>query len=201
MRLVRRSLAAVARPLTSLVSLVSPDPRRLVPLSLVAGVVASLAVGAGVARALPEGADTLPLSEVKPGMKGYGLTVFSGTKPEKFDVEVISVLHNFRPSMDLVIIKTPNPRLNITRTVAGMSGSPIFLEGKMIGAYAYGWTFGIEPIAGVTPIKSMLDEQARPVPRGASSPAAAGRSPAPTPASSPPIARPTPSSARPTLTI
>jgi hypothetical protein len=82
-RLVRRSLAAVARPLTSLFSL---DPRRLVPLSLVAGVVASVVVGAGVARALPEGADTLPLSEVKAGMKGYGLTVFSGTKPEKFDV-------------------------------------------------------------------------------------------------------------------
>jgi hypothetical protein len=157
------SLAAALRPLTSLLSL---DPRRLVPLSIVAGVVASVVVGAGVAHALPEGADTFPLSQVKAGMKGYGLTVFSGTQPEKFDVEVISVLHNFRPSMDLVIIKTPNPRLNITRTVAGMSGSPIFLEGKMIGAYAYGWTFGVEPIAGVTPIKSMLDEQARPIPRG-----------------------------------
>jgi hypothetical protein len=162
-RLVRRSLAAALRPLTSLVSL---DPRRLVPLSIVAGVVASVGVGAGVAQALPEGAETFPLANVKAGMKGYGLTVFSGTQPEKFDVEVISVLHNFRPSMDLVIIKTPNPRLNITRTVAGMSGSPIFLEGKMIGAYAYGWTFGVEPIAGVTPIKSMLDEQARPIPRG-----------------------------------
>jgi hypothetical protein len=144
--------------------LVVLDGRRLVPLSLLAGAVASIAAGAGVARALPDAPDTLPLSEVKPGMKGYGLTVFAGTAPEKFDVEVISILHNFRPSQDLVIIKTPNPRLNVTRTVAGMSGSPIYLDGKMIGAYAYGWLFGVEPIAGVTPIRSMLNEQARPIP-------------------------------------
>jgi len=162
-RLARRSVAALLRPLALAVA--HGAGGRLVPLSMLAGVVASVAVGAGVAHALPDAPDTLPLSEVKPGMKGYGLTVFSGTTPEKFDVEVISVLHNFRPSQDLVIIKTPNPRLNITRTVAGMSGSPIYLEGKMIGAYAYGWLFGVEPIAGVTPIKSMLDEQARPIPR------------------------------------
>src|SRR4029077_9162493 len=142
------------------------DRGRLVPLSILAGAVASVGLGAALAQALPgEPGDPLPLSEVKPGMKGYGLTVFSGTVPEKFDVEVISVLHNFRPSMDLVLIKTPNPRLNITRTVAGMSGSPIYLQGKMIGAYAYGWLFGVEPIAGVTPIRAMLEDQARPVPR------------------------------------
>ncbi len=159
MRLARRSVAALVRLLTHAAG------DRLVPLSMLAGVAASVVVGAGVAHALPDAPDTLPLADVKPGMKGYGLTVFSGTTPEKFDVEVISVLHNFRPSQDLVIIKTPNPRLNITRTVAGMSGSPIYLDGKMIGAYAYGWLFGVEPIAGVTPIRSMLNEQARPVPR------------------------------------
>jgi SpoIVB peptidase S55 len=158
-RLARRSFAALLRTLS-----LSAEGR-LVPLSILAGAVASVAVGAGVAHALPDAPDTLPLADVKPGMKGYGLTVFSGTTPEKFDVEVVSILHNFRPSQDLVIIKTPHPRLNITRTVAGMSGSPIYLDGKMIGAYAYGWLFGIEPIAGVTPIRSMLDEQARPVPR------------------------------------
>ncbi len=162
MRLARRSLAPL------LPSLATFAEGRLVPLSALAGALASAALvtlAGGVAHAVPDAPDTMPLSEVKPGMKGYGLTVFSGTQPEKFDVEVISVLHNFRPSMDLVLIKTPNPRLNITRTVAGMSGSPIYLEGKMIGAYAYGWLFGVEPIAGVTPIRSMLDEQARPVPR------------------------------------
>ncbi|MBK8255348.1 MAG: hypothetical protein IPK82_22155 [Polyangiaceae bacterium] len=99
-------------------------------------------------------------------MKGYGLTVFSGTTPEKFDVEVLSVLTNFRPNQDLILIKTPNhPRLDAARVVAGMSGSPIYLNGKMIGAYAYGWIAGVEPVAGVTPIKNMLDELARPIPK------------------------------------
>ncbi|MDI3284680.1 SpoIVB peptidase S55 domain-containing protein [Polyangium sp. 15x6] len=136
------------------------------PAGLALGVITSALVGVGVAEAVTDPPDTLPLSEVKPGMKGYGLTVFSGTNPERFDVEVISTLKNFRPNQDLILIKTPNhPRLDVARTVGGMSGSPIYLNGKMIGAYAYGWLFGVEPIAGVTPIKSMLDELARPMPK------------------------------------
>lgn len=141
---------------------------RVVPLGLFCGLAVSTALGVGVARALPAvmPADTLSVEGVKPGMKGYGLTVFSGTQPEKFDIEVISTLHNFRPSQDLILIKTAgHPRLDAAHTVAGMSGSPIYVGGKMIGAYAYGWLFGSEAIAGVTPIKSMLDELARPVPR------------------------------------
>lgn len=109
-------------------------------------------------------APTMDVDDVKIGAKGYGLTVFQGTKPEKFDVEVVGVLRKFRPGQDLILIKTPHERLNIAHTVAGMSGSPIFIDGKMIGAYAYGWQFGSEPIAGVTPIKNMLQDMARPVP-------------------------------------
>jgi hypothetical protein len=108
----------------------------------------------------------MPLDQVKPGMKGYGLTVFSGSKPERFDVEVISTLRHFRPGQSLIIVKTKHPRLQVARTVAGMSGSPIFIDGKMIGAYAYGWFFNVEPIAGVTPIHNMLDDLKRPIPRG-----------------------------------
>jgi hypothetical protein len=162
-RLVRRSSDSRFRSLALLAA--RSVQGRVVPLSIVAGALASAALGASVAHALPDPPDVLPLSEVKPGMKGYGMTVFSGTEPEKFDVEIISTLHNFRPNQDLILIKTPHPRLNITRTVAGMSGSPIYLNGKMIGAYAYGWLYGAEPIAGVTPIKSMLEDQARPIPR------------------------------------
>jgi hypothetical protein len=187
------------RPLAALASSIGPSiasfaGARAVPLGVIAGAVASVALvtlAGSVAHAVPDAPDTLPLEQVKPGMKGYGLTVFSGTTPEKFDVEVISVLHNFRPSMDLVLIKTPNPRLNVTRTVAGMSGSPIYLEGKMIGAYAYGWLFGIEPIAGVTPIRAMLDDAARPIPRslfprsGGPIPSAANTGGDPTPHRSP----------------
>lgn len=145
----------------------------------------SAGLGVGIASALPAGqsfampSDTMPLEQVKPGMKGYGLTVFSGTTPTKFDVEIISTLQNFRPNQSLILIKTPNhPRLDVAHTVAGMSGSPIYLNGKMIGAYAYGWLFGAESIAGVTPIKSMLEEQHRTIPStlapGTGSPMAIG---------------------------
>jgi hypothetical protein len=108
--------------------------------------------------------DVMPVEDIKPGMKGYGLTVFEGTRPERFEVEVIDVLHNFRPRQDLILIKTHHPRLDIAKVVAGMSGSPVFINGKMIGAYAYGWTFGAEPVAGVTPIQNMLAELVRPLP-------------------------------------
>ncbi len=106
----------------------------------------------------------MPVSQVMRGMKGYGLTVFEGTRPERFDVEVIDVLKNFRPHQDLILIKTKHPRLEVAKVVAGMSGSPIYLNNKMIGAYAYGWSFGSEPVAGVTPIENMLQDLVRPLP-------------------------------------
>src|ERR1051325_11367470 len=128
----------------------------------------------GLAATLPEGlaradgravrSNVMGVSEIKPGMKGYGLTVFEGTKPSRFDVEVIGVLKNFRPRQEGILIKTHHPRLEVAKVVAGMSGSPIYIDGKMIGAYAYGWTFGSEPVAGVTPIRTMLDEMALPLP-------------------------------------
>ena len=61
------------------------------------------------------------------------------------------MLHNFRPDQDLILIRSEHPVLKRATTVAGMSGSPIYLKGKLAGAYAYGWLFGKEPIAGVTP--------------------------------------------------
>ena len=122
----------------------------------------------GLRRAKADGvtsrADIMPVKDIRPGMKGYGLTVFSGTTPERFDVEVIDVLSNFRPRQDLILIKTKHPRLEVAKVVAGMSGSPIYIDNKMIGAYAYGWTFGAEPVAGVTPIRNMLDDLVRPLP-------------------------------------
>jgi SpoIVB peptidase S55 len=110
---------------------------------------------------------TIPVSEIKDGMKGYGLTVFKGTEPERFDVEVVGVLKNFRPAQDLILVKTPHPRLNITKNVKGMSGSPIYFNGRLAGAYAYSWaSFQVEPVAGVTPIAPMLAEMRRPIPPG-----------------------------------
>lgn len=105
----------------------------------------------------------MSVAEIKPGMRGYGLSVFRGSEPERFDIEVIDVLSNFRPDQDLVLIKTPHPLLEHTGSVAGMSGSPIYIDGRLIGAYAYGWAFGKDPIAGVTPISNMLRELDRPL--------------------------------------
>jgi hypothetical protein len=129
---------------------------------------ALLALGASVPLARGDAKpSTISPSEIHEGMKGYGLTVFKGTEPERFDVEVIGVLHHFRPGQPLIIIKTPNPRLDIVKTVRGMSGSPIFLDGRLAGAYSYSLSaFEVEPVAGVTPIELMLTEMRRPVPAG-----------------------------------
>ncbi len=104
---------------------------------------------------------TISVDEVHSGMRGYGLTVFHGTRPERFEIEVVDVIHNARPGMDMVLIRTPHPVLDRASSVAGMSGSPIYLDDRLLGAYAYGWEFGTEPIAGVTPISNMLAEARR----------------------------------------
>ena len=118
-----------------------------------------LVATAAIGQAVPA---TIAVSEIHPGMRGYGLTVFHGETPERFGVEVIDVMHNFRPSQDLILIRVEHPILAETGSVAGMSGSPIYFDGKLAGAYAYGFPFGKEPIAGVTPIANMIAEAHRP---------------------------------------
>ncbi len=142
-------------------------PTNLLAAAALLGLVAQVPLLVRTARAdgVANRADVLPASALKRGMKGYGLTVFEGTKPEKFDVEIIDVLYNFRPRQELILVKTTHPRLEVAKVVAGMSGSPIYIDGKMVGAYAYGWAFGREPVAGVTPIRSMLDDLDRPLPK------------------------------------
>jgi len=134
--------------------------------ALSAGIV--LALGASIPLAHGDAKPaTIGVSEIKEGMKGYGLTVFKGTEPERFDVEVIGVLKTFRAGQPLIIIKTPNPRLDVVKVVHGMSGSPIYLDGRLAGAYSYALSnFEVEPVAGVTPIDLMLTEMRRPVPPG-----------------------------------
>jgi len=102
--------------------------------------------------------DTLRPEQLRPGMKGYGLSVFKGTKPERFEVEVLGVLKNAFPKMDMILIRLSGADLEKHKVIAGMSGSPIYIEGKLIGALAYGWGFENEPLAGVTPIHNMLAE-------------------------------------------
>src|SRR5437763_11072279 len=101
-------------------------------------------------------AETMPLSQVRKGMKGYGVTVFEGTKLERFDVEIIGVLNNIGPGQNMILARVDSPIVNRAGVIAGMSGSPIFIDEKVIGALAYGWQFAKEPVCGITPIEEML---------------------------------------------
>jgi len=103
------------------------------------------------------GVEIIPVRELHPGMKGYGLSVFKGYQPERFEVEIIDILPKALVKADLILIKCSGAGLEKTRVIAGMSGSPIYFQGKLAGALAYTWSFSQEPIAGVIPIESMLE--------------------------------------------
>src|SRR5437588_5231867 len=98
----------------------------------------------------------MPLSEVHKGMRGYGVTVFEGTRLDRFDVEILGVLNNIGPGQDLILAKVDSPTVQRAGVIAGMSGSPVYIDGKVIGALAYSWQFAKEPVAGITPIEQML---------------------------------------------
>ncbi len=102
-------------------------------------------------------ATMLRSSEVRPGQKGYGLTVFNGIRPERFDIEVVGVRHSAMAGMDIILCMLSSPKLKDIGVVAGMSGSPVYVDDKLIGAVAYGWSSNKEALAGVTPIASMLE--------------------------------------------
>ncbi len=95
-------------------------------------------------------------NQVKPGMTGYGLTVLHGATIEKFHVRVLDVIENFGPAMNVIIVRCRGLGLRNSGVIEGMSGSPVFIDGRMIGAIAYGWPFAKKPIAGVQPIRQML---------------------------------------------
>ncbi len=96
------------------------------------------------------------MDEITPGMTGHGLTVFKGFKVERFSVKVIDVLPNFLPKQDIFLVRVDHPVVKRTGVIGGMSGSPIYFNGKLAGALAYGWRFSKDPIAGITPIGDML---------------------------------------------
>src|SRR5271165_3871563 len=102
---------------------------------------------------------TIPVDQIHAGMRGYALTVFEGVKPESMDVEVLGVLHNVNgPKGDMILVRLHGTKVEYTGVVAGMSGSPVYLDGKLAGALAFRiGQFSKEPIAGVTPIADMLE--------------------------------------------
>src|SRR5437868_5484506 len=101
----------------------------------------------------------MPLEQIKPGMRGVAYTVFQGTKPEPMDVEILGVLKNMNgPKSDMILARLHGEKVEFTGVVAGMSGSPVYIDGKLIGALAFRiGSFSKEPIAGITPIEDMLE--------------------------------------------
>jgi hypothetical protein len=108
--------------------------------------------------------ELFPLSQVRSGMQGYAYTIFSGDKVEKFDLEVIGVMDNFLgPKQSIILVELKGPKLEHTGVVAGMSGSPVYFEGKLAGALSLKiGMFSKDAIAGVTPIQDVLNAVAQP---------------------------------------
>ncbi len=118
----------------------------------------SLAFAQNTAITAPKGPELFPLEDLRPGMKGTARTVFSGSETEDFNVEILGVLPGFPgPRQSAIIAKLSGANVEKTGVFAGMSGSPVYIDGKIVGAIAFSFPFSKEPIAGITPIKQMID--------------------------------------------
>src|SRR5947209_15446835 len=109
-----------------------------------------------LAAALSAQTAIFPLKDVKTGMRGTGRTVFSGNKVEDFQVEILGVLDNIGPKESLIIARLSGGPLEHTGVMQGMSGSPVYIDGKLVGAVAMAFPFAKDPIAGIRPIEEML---------------------------------------------
>ncbi len=99
-----------------------------------------------------------PLDQVKPGMRAVGYTVFVGKEPKPFDLEILGVLKGFpNPQQSAVLARLVGEEVNHTGVFQGMSGSPVYIDGKLVGAVAFGYLFAKDPVAGITPIQHMID--------------------------------------------
>jgi SpoIVB peptidase S55 len=134
----------------------------------------------------------MPLDQIREGMKGTALTVFQGVRPESMDVEVLGVMRNVNgPRGDIILVRLHGAKPEYTGVVAGMSGSPVYFDGKLAGALAFRiGEFSKEPIAGVTPIEEMLeinalDRRPAPAPMRASLPEQSGTTQTGSPGESP----------------
>src|SRR5207253_9092072 len=112
-----------------------------------------------LACALAQAAGTsfFPLQDIRAGMRGIGKTVFSGDRIEDFQVEILGVLENIGPKQSLILARLSGGPLETTGVMQGMSGSPVYIEGKLVGAVAMAFPFSKEPIAGIRPIADMLN--------------------------------------------
>src|SRR4026207_2242775 len=126
---------------------------------ILSAILIALAAGVALAQApQPKSPALFPLADRRPGMKGTARTVFSGSETQEFGVEVLGVLPGFPgPRQSAIIAKLSGANVERTGVFAGMSGSPVYIDGKIVGAIAFSFPFSKEPIAGITPIKQMID--------------------------------------------
>ena len=115
-----------------------------------------LIVGFWIACALHAAPVIYPLKDIRAGQHGIGRTVFSGTKIEEFDVEILGVLDNIGPKQSIILARLSGGPLANTGVMQGMSGSPVYIDGKLIGAVALSFPQSKEAIAGIRPIEDML---------------------------------------------
>lgn len=121
-------------------------------------ILAQTAVSAGSAGRSATNASFLPLSDVKEGMQGKAKTVFRGTVAEEFNVEILGVVPGaIGPRQDMIIGRISGGNADRTAVFAGMSGSPVYVNGKLLGAISYSFPFSKEAICGITPIEQMVD--------------------------------------------
>ena len=123
------------------------------------GITAFLVVLTGLSCCFAVNIDSskyITVDEIKPGMQAYCLTCYEGSKIEKFEIEVLSVVKGISPGKDAIMVKGTDERFIHTGPVAGCSGSPVYIDGRLAGALAFGWTFSKDPLYGVTPIAEML---------------------------------------------
>ena len=110
------------------------------------------------------------MDQIRPGMVGEGRTVFSGERIESFKVTILGVLRNFGPNQNMILAELEGGPLAHTGIIAGMSGSPVYVDGKLIGAVAYAFPFAKDPIAGITPFQEMVEATETPTARRAAAP-------------------------------
>lgn len=115
-----------------------------------------LATGAVLPAAEPDPKTYWDIEAIRPGMKGTGRTVMVGTKLEEFGAEVLGVMRGVSPGRDMVLCRLTGCNLEHAGIIQGMSGSPIYIDGKLLGAVAFAWEFAKDPIAGVTPFQQMV---------------------------------------------
>src|SRR5690349_8135944 len=125
-------------------------PRLVVPAAL------------ALAAALSAQTTLFPLKDVRAGMRGAGRTVFSGSRIDEFQVEILGVLDNVGPKESLILARLSGGPLEHTGVMQGMSGSPVYIDGKLVGAVAMAFPFAKDPIAGIRPIQEMVKVETNP---------------------------------------